>query len=431
MAIVARSWRAAVLTGRHTSPLLSIYRSQQDLFPLLMEVRCSRGLSISSIVEILPESNSTSTHSTSSMGSNDDGPIVVIGAGVLGLSMCTLLQSRLPARPVTLLAAELPSTSSHSSPSYTPSYASAWAGAHYRPISPSTPQLHTEFKLAQRTFEVMKRIASEKPKAGVKLMQGVEYLDRPGEGELEMKDGDVYAGAEDGFRVLQKSELMEGVKWGCEYGTYCINVPVYCGYLLKEFQAKGGRIVSRRIGNVKQAFVLNEDEIGGEVSTVVNCSGTNFGKDPKVQLIRGQTVLVKNPYHRTVTRQYADGRWATLIPRPLDGGTIVGVSKEIGDEEETARPETRQLLLKQSIECFPDFVEKLEDFEVISDNVGRRPFREGGLRMEVEELDDGRKRIVHGYGAGGRGYELSWAIAERLVELLGPGGSVQATTVLP
>ncbi|KAF7506588.1 hypothetical protein GJ744_011625 [Endocarpon pusillum] len=376
------------------------------------------------------KTKSASTSSTPFKSSNDDR-IVVIGAGVLGLSVCTLLQSRLPARPVTLLAAELPSTSPDSSPSYTPSYASAWAGAHYRPISPSTPQLHAEFKLAQRTFEVMKRIASETPKAGVKLMQGVDYFDRPGKGELGMKDGDVYAGPEDGFRVLQKSELMEGVKWGCEYGTYCINVRVYCGYLLKEFQEKGGKIVSRRIGDAKQAFSLNEDEIGGEVSTVVNCSGTNFGKDPKIKLIRGQTVLVKNPYHRTLNRQYADGRWATLIPRPLDGGTIVGVTKEIGDEEETARPETRQLLLKQSIECFPDFVEKLEDFDVISDNVGRRPFREGGVRMEVEELDDGRKPIVHGYGTGGRGYELSWAIAEQLVELLNPGGAVQATTVLP
>jgi FAD dependent oxidoreductase len=160
------------------------------------------------------------------------------------------------------------------------------------------------------------------------------------------------------------------------------------------------------------------------VETVVNCSGTNFGRDDKMRIVRGQTVLVRNPYHRTVTRQYADGRWATLIPRPGGGGTIVGVSKEVDDEEEGPRLETRQLLLEQSVECFPDFVQRLEDFDVVCDNVGRRPFREGGLRMEVEEVEEaeqvqyGCKRVVHGYGAGGRGYELSWAVAERLVELL-------------
>jgi glycine/D-amino acid oxidase-like deaminating enzyme len=30
----------------------------------------------------------------------------------------------------------------------------------------------------------------------------------------------------------------------------------------------------------------------------------------------------------------------------------------------------------------------------------------------------GGRRVVHGYGAGGRGYELSWGIAERLVDLI-------------
>lgn len=269
----------------------------------------------------------------------------------------------------------------------------------------------------------------------MKLVTGVEYLDRPGEGELGMRDGDVYAGIGDGFRVLKREGeggWMEGVRWGCEYGTYCVNVPVYCGWLMRGFEGRGGKILKRGIGGAMEAFDVDRSNgVGGEASTVVNCSGTNFGQDPKVKIIRGQTVLVKNPYHRTVTRQYADGRWATLIPRPLDGGTIVGVSKEISDAEEKARPETRQLLLEQSVECFPDFVQKVEDFEVICDNVGRRPFREGGLRMEVEELEDGRKRIVHGYGAGGRGYELSWTVAERLVELVSSAGSVKAENMVP
>lgn len=264
----------------------------------------------------------------------------------------------------------------------------------------------------------------ETPEAGVELVQAVEYLDKPGVGESGMKDGDVYAGVGDGFRVLKRDELevkgLNGVKWGCEYASYCVNVPVYCGWLLRTFVEKGGKAERRRLGSVMEAFEAGKDIIGleGEVTMVVNCSGTNFGKDPKVRIIRGQTVLVKNAYHRTVTRQYADGRWATLIPRPLVGGTIVGVSKEIGDEEEKPRPETRKLLLEQSVQCFPDFVANVEDFEVIRDNVGRRPFREGGLRMEIEEVENGQKGIVNGYGAGGRGYELSWAIAERLVELV-------------
>lgn len=365
--------------------------------------------------------------------------IVIVGAGVLGLSAAVLLQRRFPGRGVIMVADEFPVLpSSSSSPSssmsvtrHTASYASAWAGAHYRPIFPSTPQLRDEAVLARRTFQVMERMARETPEAGVEMMQGVEYFDKPSEGELEMGDGDVYAGVGDGFRVLKQEELVGGVRWGCEYRTYCVNVPLYGAYWLRRFEENGGRVIKQRIQDVMEAFEVAQPDGLNEVSTVVNCSGTNFGHDPRVKIIRGQTCLVKNPYHRTVTRQYADGRWATLIPRPLGGGTIVGVSKEVGDEEDEPRPETRQLLLEQSTDSFPDFVRDLAGFEVIQDNVGRRPYREGGARIEIETFEGGRKRLVHGYGVGGRGYELSWAIAERLVDLVSSSDSGDAAPEVP
>ena len=69
----------------------------------------------------------------------------------------------------------------------------------------------------------------------------------------------------------------------------------------------------------------------------------------------------------------------------------------------------------------------VEDFDVVCDNIGRRPWRQGGLRIEVEDyefcLDDGyyagqTGQVVHGYGAGGRGYELSWGAAEQIRSLI-------------
>ena len=61
-----------------------------------------------------------------------------------------------------------------------------------------------------------------------------------------------------------------------------------------------------------------------------------------------------------------------------------------------------------AVESYPDFVDSVDKFEVLKDNVGRRPWREGGYRFEIDRVAPGRT-IVHGYGAGGRGYELSWA----------------------
>ena len=56
-----------------------------------------------------------------------------------------------------------------------------------------------------------------------------------------------------------------------------------------------------------------------------------------------------------------------------------------------------------------------EDFRVIRDVVGRRPTREGGLRLESEPF--GPNKIIHAYGLGGRGYECSWGVAKAVVEL--------------
>lgn len=342
-------------------------------------------------------------------------PIIVIGAGVLGLSTAIVLQQRLASTPIIIIAAELPTD-----PHPTADYASMWAGAHYRPIPRSTPQLQEEADLAMQTADEMKRIAKDYPEdeAGVKVMRGVEYLEAPTAEVLELKTGDLYAGVDDGFRILENEELPEGVKWGCEYQTYCVNVSVYCRWVMREFQRRGGRVIQYRLKDVREAFELAERmKLGMRgVTKVVNCSGRNFDQDSNMQIIRGQTVLVKQQYHETITRQNADGSWAFLIPRPGGGGTIMGGSKEVGDFETRVRPQTRKTLLQQAARYFPDFVESVEKLDIMQDNVGRRPWREGGLRIEIENLDSGQI-IIHGYGAGGRGYELSWGAARKIADI--------------
>ena len=277
------------------------------------------------------------------------------------------------------------------------------------------------------TAKVMGTIARESPEAGVAVMKGVEYLERPSAEAVALKTGDVFAAVGDGFRILGEEELPEGVKWGCEYESYCVNVPVYCRWLLWRFQENGGRVLRHRLENAAEAFEVAEKMVGmGKVQCVVNCSGRNFDTDPDMKIIRGQTVLVKQEYGMTVTRQCADGSWAFLIPRPGGGGTIVGGSKEVGDFETQSRPGTRVRLLEQAVRYFPEFIDDVKKFEVVKDNVGRRPWREGGLKIETESLPSGRS-IVHGYGAGGRGYELSWGAAAKIIDLVASSQKLQAS----
>jgi glycine/D-amino acid oxidase-like deaminating enzyme len=51
---------------------------------------------------------------------------------------------------------------------------------------------------------------------------------------------------------------------------------------------------------------------------------------------------------------------------------------------------------------------------VIRTDVGLRPFRPAGFRVEVERLDD--KPVIHNYGHGGGGVTLSWGTAALAVE---------------
>lgn len=85
-----------------------------------------------------------------------------------------------------------------------------------------------------------------------------------------------------------------------------------------------------------------------------------------------------------------------------------------------ARPsaKTRERLLEYGKEIFPgDEVA----FDVVTDIVGRRPGRTGGMRLEVGRKIDANghtKPIVHAYGAGGRGYEISWGVAAEVLGLV-------------
>lgn len=343
--------------------------------------------------------------------------VVVVGAGVVGLSTALRIQQYLsPSQSILLVAREFPSNESIN-------YASPWAGAHYRPVPGSSPHVLREASQAHRTYDYLKRVAADEPGAGVQFIKGIEHLEAPPAEYLDAQSvRNVYSSMDD-FRLLAKDELPGGVKWGAEYGTWVINSPVYCAHLLRKFILKGGQTKQYTLATIREAFSL----IGG-VKTVVNCSGLGF-EDPDSFIIRGQTCLVRNPVSATITRQNTDGSWSFCIPRPLDGGTIIGGTKQPHEWDPNPSPEIRARLLSNASKWFPFTEESGGQFDVIRDIVGRRPAREGGVRMEVENLSDG-KNLVHAYGAGGRGFEISWGVADDTTRLMLDNGLLQAKAAL-
>lgn len=138
-------------------------------------------------------------------------------------------------------------------------------------------------------------------------------------------------------------------------------------------------------------------------------------------VILGQAVIVSNKCKVATYYQHRTGTWTYVIPRPLDGGTFIGGTKQNGDWNPFVDVTTRENLLQSATVICPELLKNglpplAGGFDVLCDVVGRRQSREGGPRIEWEDVEG--TSILHAYGLGSSGYELSWGVAERVAELL-------------
>jgi len=339
--------------------------------------------------------------------------IVVIGAGVIGLSVA--LRLRQHGYEVAIVARDFPAPFETIDSRSQIDYASAWAGAHNRWIPPANSEEERDHKFALATFCRMEEleIGKKSGEAGVTFMKGIEYLESPSQEYLNLTEETAKDLGILEFRCLEKYELPQGVEWGCEYRTWCVNPMMYCCFLLRQFTVIGGKIHKQSLRDPNEIFAMDQFK---SVGIVVNCSGYGFG-DEKVFPTRGQLCIAANNCDATVTRQNKDGTWSLSIPRNYDGGTVIGGTRDVADWNPHPNEKLREELLANFRATYPRMLAKGEDFQVIRDVVGRRPTREGGLRLESEP---GRqnKTIVHAYGLGGRGYECSWGVAEAVLDLV-------------
>ncbi|KAI1498192.1 FAD dependent oxidoreductase [Biscogniauxia marginata] len=339
--------------------------------------------------------------------------IVVLGAGVIGLSAALRIQAE--GHAVTIVARDFPSGFETIDARAQINFTSPWGGAHNRMVPPSNAVEAREHGMSLTTFAHMRTVATANPEAGITFMKGIEYLEAPGTvySALTAETARRDLGME-GFRLLRGEELPEGVTWGCEYDTWCVNPMVYCGFLLRRFVFLGGKIIKKEVRDPVEAW--NIEDLSAPVDALVNASGNGFG-DPNVFITRGQTCLVANFSPVTVTRQNADGSWTFCVPRNFEGGTIIGGTKEPDNWDPNPSLEVREKLLRNFAATYPQILDKDGKFTVIKDIVGRRPTRKGGMRLE-KEVTAGNKCIIHAYGLGGRGFELSWGVADGVSKLL-------------
>ncbi|KAH7241470.1 D-amino-acid oxidase [Fusarium tricinctum] len=345
--------------------------------------------------------------------------IVVIGAGVAGLTSGLLLARKYPTIPITIVAKHMPGDSD-------PEYASPIAGADFMPMSSPENSLWE-----RETWPELKKLAQHVPEAGIhfqpiRVYKREKDLDEPGQpGRGQFDDNPWFRSILDDYRELETGELPPGVVSGFEFRSVCINTPLYLGWLVGQCRRAG--IVLRRgtIEHVSDA--RNYSHRDNIANIVINCTGLGSSRlggveDPQVTPIRGQVVLIRNEIDSMYTISGTDDgpdEISYCMARASGGGTVVGGSYQMHNWDTTPDLDMSARMLHRITELVPSLsrCKGVADLDIVRHAVGLRPYRSTGVRVERELLANGL-HVVHNYGHSGWGFQGSYGCGNRVLELV-------------
>ncbi|KAK8214550.1 hypothetical protein IWZ01DRAFT_500156 [Phyllosticta capitalensis] len=352
--------------------------------------------------------------------------IVVIGAGVVGLQTAVTFLEH--GHAVTVIAKHVPGDKSSE-------YTSPWAGAQWRTHSTAKDFELQKWDIASyerwfQTVEQEKKEPGQPTKSGVAKFHNVMYWAEEDEELANGPENLWYAPHMRSFEVIPRSSLPKGAVAGVKYDSISIDTTVYLHHLVDRITELKGRIVKAELptaGGIAGALaaatrLLPVYSINTPISAFVNSSGIlakDLVPDPAVHPIRGQTVLVRGV--ATQLRAIIRGKGVTyVIPRAASNSTILGGTKQVGDWNQNPDDTTTKWILESCRDVAPELLNEKGEFDVLSVNVGFRPGRTGGPRLEVEDIqtEAGKFVVCHEYGHAGAGYQLSFGSAEKTLGLL-------------
>ncbi|GHJ84687.1 hypothetical protein NliqN6_1089 [Naganishia liquefaciens] len=373
---------------------------------------------------------------------------IVLGAGVIGLSVALELESK--GIRVGIVAKDFP-TDIHSV-----GFASPWAGCNWYSFAGDKP---VEQDYDRVTFGRLAKIAKEHPD----LVEEIPFFD-----VWEDKDGGETPWFKDlvpGFTVLHDKKsnpknipIPGNFSKGIAFRSFITNAPNYLAWLSQECKKRGIPMVRHRLSALDQAYDLHglglSREKGKTVDLVVNCSALGSRsligvEDETVYPVKGQTVLVKAPGVKTCymhSESKPNAKTAKpkppsyIIPRPGPGDQVIlGGTYLVNDYSTQPDSHRAREILQECYRLCPALAgpagKSWQDIAVISHNVGLRPGRADGPRVELEtrKMDGSSKLlhpkggaiwgkdasvgVIHAYGVGGAGYQSSWGIAEKAASM--------------
>jgi D-amino-acid oxidase len=183
-----------------------------------------------------------------------------------------------------------------------------------------------------------------------------------------------------------------------------MDTTIYLDYLAARFLKTDGAI------HANVCFEKLED-VDRKFDLVINCAGIGareLVEDVDLEPHRGQVAIVPRieGFSRAIVCDDAPLMYA--IPRRND--CVFGGTNDLSSDL-AADPATTDRIVA---EC--SRVLNIEKPNVLAERVGLRPFRKSGVRLQRDQLRDGRT-VIHNYGHGGAGFTLSWGCAREVVDL--------------
>jgi D-amino-acid oxidase len=313
--------------------------------------------------------------------------VIVVGAGVLGLSSALRLAER--GHDVAVLARDLPLETT-----------SAVAAALWYPYRALPREAVTRWSAA--TYAELSRLANEEPGCGVAVRWGTSLFSGPVTTPW-WRDAVP--------RLDPLTTVPDGFAGGWRLPVPVADMSVYLPWLV-------ARLAALRV-TITRSWLAALPPPSRDVA-VVNCSGLAaraLAGDDSVTPVRGQVVLVEQVGLEEWTLAEA-GEADLLYVVPREKVVVVGGTATEGAYEPRPDPATADAILTRARALVPE----LARAAVLGHRVGLRPARPA-VRLEAERVGEGT--IVHCYGHGGAGVTLSWGCADDVADLVAAaaGGS--------
>ena len=298
------------------------------------------------------------------------GRIIVVGAGIIGMTVAVRLAER--GHRVDVLARDLPLETT-----------SVVAAALWYPYE-ARPQERVNAWSATTYAELV--ALSAEPDTGVRMRAGTEVL--PAGTPDPWWSGSV--------PDLARTRPPAGWSDAWSFTAPVADMPVHLGWLRGRLDELGGTLTRVALAELPHA----------DDGMVVNCSGLGARKlagETDIHPARGQVLLVEGV---EIDRWWLDGAGPTYVI-PRSDRVVVGGTFEEGDWDRTPSPETATSILDRACRLVPG----LADGHVVGHRVGLRPVRS---EVRLERVGE----VVHCYGHGGSGVTLAGGCAAEVVQLV-------------